>query len=74
MDLKTYFNEERGRQAALARALDAHAPDLSKWASGDRPIPEKYGAQIETATNGAVTRKEMFPDDWQKMWPELANQ
>lgn len=26
---------------------------------------------IEQATNGKVTRKELRPDDWQAIWPEL---
>ena len=72
MDLKTYLSEERGRQAMLAKAIGAHAPDISKWASGKRPIPVPYAALIETETKGSVTRKEMFPTNWQKVWPELA--
>jgi len=73
MDIKTYLSQERGRQASLAKAIGAHAPDVSKWASGERPIPTDYGAAIETATGGLVTREEMFPDKWQKVWPELLN-
>jgi DNA-binding transcriptional regulator YdaS (Cro superfamily) len=72
MDIKTYLSQERGRQAALAKAIGAHAPDVSRWADGTRPIPVIYGAAIETATGGLVTRREMFPDDWQRIWPELA--
>jgi DNA-binding transcriptional regulator YdaS (Cro superfamily) len=72
MDLKTYLLQERGRQAALARAIGAHAPDISRWADGSRPIPSRYGAPIEKATGGLVSRKEMFPDEWNVIWPELA--
>ena len=72
MDLKTYLAQERGRQASLSKAIGAHAPDLSRWADGTRPIPVPFGAQIEKATNKLVTRQEMFPDDWEKIWPELA--
>ncbi len=71
MDIKTYLSLERGRQAALAKAIGAHAPDVSRWAEGSRPIPVVYGAAIETATGGLVTRQEMFPNDWQRIWPEL---
>lgn len=74
MDIKTYLSQERGRQAALAKAIGAHAPDVSRWADGTRPIPVVYGAAIETATSGLVTRREMFPDDWHRIWPELAAQ
>jgi len=69
--LSEYFELERGRQAHLAKAIGVHAPDVSRWADGTRSIPVIYGARIEAATKGLVTRKEMFPDDWQKIWPEL---
>jgi DNA-binding transcriptional regulator YdaS (Cro superfamily) len=71
MDIKTYLSQERGRQAALAKAIGAHAPDVSRWADGKRPIPLEYGAAIESATGGLVTRREMFPNDWARVWPEL---
>lgn len=72
MDIKTYLAQGRGRQAALARAIGAHAPDVSRWAEGRRPIPVSYGAAIELATGGQVTRQEMFPTEWRRIWPELA--
>lgn len=31
-----------------------------------------HGAAIEQFTQGAVTRQQMFPNDWQRIWPELA--
>ena len=72
MNLSQYMSEERGRQARLAKAIGAFAPDVSRWANGKRPIPVEFGAPIETATGGLVTRQEMFPDNWQTTWPELA--
>jgi DNA-binding transcriptional regulator YdaS (Cro superfamily) len=74
MNLLEYISKERGRQAALAKDINAHAPDVSAWAHGKRPIPVPFGAPIEKATNGEVTRQEMFPDDWMTIWPELATQ
>jgi len=71
MDIKTYLSQERGRQASLAKAIGAHAPDISRWADGTRPVPVAHGAAIEAATGGLVTRQELFPDDWQRIWPEL---
>lgn len=32
------------------------------------------GADIEEITNGAVTRLDLRPDDWQRIWPELAKE
>jgi DNA-binding transcriptional regulator YdaS (Cro superfamily) len=71
MDLKTYLSQERGRAAALAKTIGAHSPDVSRWADGTRPVPVHFGAPIEKATEGAVTRKELFPNDWATIWPEL---
>jgi DNA-binding transcriptional regulator YdaS (Cro superfamily) len=71
MDLKTYLDEERGRLSSLSAAIGAHAPDVSRWASGKRPIPFHFGWPIERETGGLVTRREMFPDNWADLWPEL---
>lgn len=71
MNLSDYLSQQRGRHAALAKAIGVHAPDISRWLNGDRPIPTKYGAAIERATAGQVTRQELFPDEWQQIWPEL---
>lgn len=73
MDLKTYLSQERGRAAALAKAIGAHSPDVSRWADGTRPVPVHFGAPIEKATDSAVTRQELFPNDWATIWPELAH-
>jgi DNA-binding transcriptional regulator YdaS (Cro superfamily) len=74
MNLHDYLSQGRGRQKALARAIGAHAPDISRWADGSRPIPVPFGAPIEVATGGLVTRQEMFPDIWATIWPELAEE
>lgn len=71
MNLSDYLSQERGRAAALAKALGTHAPNVTDWAKGDRPVPIKYGAQIEQLTSGLVTRQELFPDEWERIWPEL---
>jgi DNA-binding transcriptional regulator YdaS (Cro superfamily) len=73
MKLQDYLNQERGRSLALAKAIGSHAPDISKWADGSRPVPIERCVAIEQATGGAVTRKDLRPDDWQRIWPELIN-
>ncbi|CAB3952777.1 transcriptional regulator [Achromobacter piechaudii] len=73
MKLSTYLSQKRGRMVALAKAIGAHVPDVSRWASGKRPIPLEYGAAIEKATGGEVSRKDEWPDDWARIWPELAD-
>lgn len=40
-----------------------------------RTVGQVLGAQlcvdIERATHGAVTRRDLRPDDWHRIWPEL---
>ena len=31
-------------------------------------------ARVEHVTNGAVTRKELRPNDWHLIWPELKDE
>ena len=72
MDLKTYLSEKHGRLVSLSRAIGAHASDVSRWASGERPVPVPFGIPIEDATGGLVTRKEMFPEQLiARVWPDL---
>ena len=72
MNLSEYFALDRGRLSSLAKAIDAHASNMGHWAEGTRATPAKYGAAIERATGGQVTRQELFPDTWARIWPELA--
>lgn len=59
-----------GSQTKLGEALGVTQQNISYWKGAGIPI--EYGAAIELATKGAVTRKEMWPDTWPKYWPELA--
>ena len=65
---------ERGRSLRLAQHLRVVPSFVNKIASGERPIPFEHGAGIEAFTDGAVTRQQMFPADWRRIWPELATQ
>lgn len=73
MKLNEYIKTKRGIAGKLAFKLNAHSPDIFRWADGTRPIPLKYGYAIEQATDGHVTRKDLFPNEWEKIWPELIN-
>ncbi|MBV7459468.1 MULTISPECIES: YdaS family helix-turn-helix protein [unclassified Acidovorax] len=75
MQLATYFSENRGAQADLARLLCVPQSLPSAWAAIDpkkrRPVPVRYCVAIERATGGAVSRRELRPGDWRDIWPEL---
>lgn len=56
----------------LARHLNVPPSFVAKMSEGDKAVPVSHGAAIEQFTDGAVTRQQMFPADWQRIWPELA--
>lgn len=72
MDLKTYTSQARGLAAALAAKLGISQSYLSQLSKGLCPISPERAVEIERATDGAVTRKDLFKDTWQNIWPELA--
>lgn len=74
MKLAEYLKMQgRGSPKNLSRLIKVHAPDISNWSSGSRPVPAHFCAAIETATQGLVTRQDLRPDDWHLIWPELAD-
>lgn len=63
--------EIAGSQKALADLVGVSHQTVWAWIDRGTVRPE-YGAAIEKATNGVVTRKAMWPDTWETIWPELA--
>jgi DNA-binding transcriptional regulator YdaS (Cro superfamily) len=62
--------EAAGGLAKLAVAIGQSAQTVSNWRT--RGVPVVHCAEIERVTHGAVTRRDLRPDDWQRIWPELA--
>lgn len=62
--------EIAGSQKALADRLNVSPQAVWAWINRGS-VPSEYGAEIESATQGIVSRKAMWPDDWHKIWPEL---
>lgn len=60
-------------QAKLARLIGVSPANVNQWVAGIRPVPIERCVAIERATCGAVTRKDLRPDDWESIWPELAD-
>ncbi|MDS1141738.1 helix-turn-helix domain-containing protein [Pusillimonas sp. SM2304] len=63
--------QELGSASALARAINVTPQAVCFWRDGRRKTPAEQCAAIERATGGAVTRKDLRPDDWHRIWPEL---
>lgn len=64
--------EVTGSASALARLLDVSVQSVCFWRDGKRSVPLSKCTDIERVTNGAVTRQQLRPDDWHRIWPELA--
>lgn len=62
-------SDENGGPTALARKVGRTPSEVSQWISGVRPIPMASAALVESVSS--VTRQQLFPDDWQQIWPEL---
>ncbi|MCZ4328516.1 Cro/CI family transcriptional regulator [Castellaniella denitrificans] len=60
-----------GSATALAEKLGVTAVTVSDWAMSKRPVPIIRCVEIEELTGGAVTRKQLRPDDWWQIWPDL---
>jgi DNA-binding transcriptional regulator YdaS (Cro superfamily) len=61
--------EHLGSQTQLAAELGVTTPTVNQWVKGTRPIPVQHCLAIEQLTG--VSRRELRPDDWKTIWPEL---
>lgn len=72
MDLKTYLNglptQER---EPFAEACETTVGHLRNVGYGLRPCAPDLAVLIEANTQGAVTRRDLRPEDWRRIWPEL---
>jgi len=66
------YVSKHGSKTDLARAIGAQPQLVWQWATGVRQVPLERCVSIELATAGAVSRIDLRPNDWQKIWPELA--
>lgn len=64
--------EAAGGPSKLAAGLGVTPQAVCFWRDGMRRLPFEHGPAIERLAGGAVTRQQLFPDDWQRVWPEMA--
>jgi len=62
-----------GSQAEMARILGVSPAMVNQLTNGSRPVPIEHCLAIERATDGQVTRQELRPDDFWRIWPDLAH-
>lgn len=56
----------------LAAAIGVGQSVVSNWKARGTDIDPVHCVSIERATDGTVTRRDLRPADWQKIWPEIA--
>ena len=59
-----------GTQQTTADTLGVRQSTLAGWLKREQ-VPAQYCAMLEIATGGQIIREELWPDDWQRIWPEL---
>jgi DNA-binding transcriptional regulator YdaS (Cro superfamily) len=62
-----------GSPTALARAIGGgvQRQNIEHWMKLESGVPVPHCAAVEQATGGAVTRRQLQPDVWHRVWPEL---
>lgn len=72
MDLKKFLTtktmDERERLAIDCGTTWGH---LRNVMYGLRPCSPELASALELNTRSAITRQDLRPDDWQRIWPEL---
>jgi DNA-binding transcriptional regulator YdaS (Cro superfamily) len=70
--LRAYLNSlTTEAQTAFALACDTSVGYLRKQISSGGLLNPETCVAAERESAGSVTRKDLRPDDWQKIWPEL---
>lgn len=72
MRLKNFLKKEGVSAVDMAKAIGVTPAFISHINNGYRKPPPSRCAAIEQYTKGVVTRKDLRPDDWHLIWPELA--
>lgn len=60
-----------GGVRGFAKAINIAPSAVTNWAIKKNPVPIIRCVEIEELTGGMVTRKQLRPDDWHLIWPEL---
>jgi DNA-binding transcriptional regulator YdaS (Cro superfamily) len=70
--LRQFLNQNTPQfQEAFAIRCGTTIGYLRKAISTNELLNPKLCVNIERESGGFVTRKELHPDDWQEVWPEL---
>lgn len=62
--------DHAGSVSALARAIGISNQTVAAWIYR-KSIPPEHCAAVERASGGTVSRRDLRPNDWGDIWPEL---
>ncbi len=65
--------KEAGGPSKVASLLGVSTQAVCFWRDGLRAFPPEHAATLEQAQD-AITRREMFPNTWHVIWPELVTE
>lgn len=73
MDLHTYWSrlDPEGRKAFASRAKTSVQVVWNHLSPQVKQPGPHLAVRMEQASEGAVSRIDLRPDDWQEYWPEL---
>lgn len=72
MNLKNYIKQSsKGEAKRLAGCLGVSKSYMSQMISGLAAVNPERCVVIENETLGAVTRRDLRPLDWRRIWPDL---
>lgn len=74
MKLSDYLAARELSQQQFADKLGVSQGLVHQWITGRTPVSAKKAVLIEKRTNYEVTRKDLCPDDWDEIWPELGSE
>lgn len=62
-----------GGPASVAKRLGISSPAVCLWRKAGIPRDKRMflAAEIEKKTEGKLSRKGMFPDEYKAIWPEI---
>lgn len=71
--LKTFLRRlpDEDSRSQFAVSCETTLGHLRNVMYGQKPCSPLLAAQLEAHTAGAVTRRDLRPDDWHRIWPEL---
>ena len=62
-----------GGTTAVARMLNIRPPSVHAWRKSGIPRDRAIILAVLAEQRGITTRQELFPQDYQTIWPELAD-